>query len=365
MDSNSKNDILFDATGRQHTVTFQKLELIAKGGMAMVYRGVQPSLNRFIAIKKIKDEYLDNPEVRERFRREAKTLASVLHQNVAHVYDFVEDNSEPYLVMEYIDGMDLSFVLEKVNNLPPIVTAAIALQIAKGLSFIHANQLIHRDIKPANIRITTRGTVKLMDFGIVMNLEDEGLTRPGVMVGSPSYLSPEQVLGDSVTAASDIFLLGIVLYEMLTGTKPFKDDGKHSVYQQIREADFLPIKKLNPRVPKSLAKIVERCLQKEPHHRFSSAKQIIFALENTLGHFKREGESIILKYLEEEALLSASVVYDFSPAVKIKKWKLSWVFALILSAATFGAGFWWGSAHKNFAKTSPSNYPAPQNIKSR
>src|SRR5690606_33721280 len=149
--------------------------------------------------KKLKEELRDNPEILERFRREALSLATVLHQNVAHVYDLVETDGEPYLLVEYIEGIDLSTIIEKVGNLPPDIAIATLLGVAKGVSYIHNHNLIHRDIKPSNIRITTRGEVKLMDFGIVMVIENESLTRPGTMVGSPSYLSPEQVLGENIT----------------------------------------------------------------------------------------------------------------------------------------------------------------------
>src|SRR5690606_26688517 len=159
----------------------------------------QVSLDRYIVIKKLKDEMLTNSETMERFRREAKALASVLHQNVAHVYDYVENGLESYILMEYIEGIDVSSLVAKVGHVPGDIAACILLGVARGVSYIHAHHLIHRDIKPSNIRLTPRGEVKLMDFGIVMDIDNQGLTRPGLMVGSPSYLSPEQVLGDSIT----------------------------------------------------------------------------------------------------------------------------------------------------------------------
>lgn len=158
---------------------------IASGGMAHIFQARQPALDRYIVIKKLKEELFSNPETLERFRREAKALASVLHQNIAHVYDFVESGRESFLLMEYIDGIDLSTGIQKLGNLPVEISLSILLNVARGVSYIHAHHLIHRDIKPGNIRLTTRGEVKLMDFGIVMDIENTSLTRPGMMVGSP------------------------------------------------------------------------------------------------------------------------------------------------------------------------------------
>ncbi|MFM8315756.1 MAG: serine/threonine protein kinase, partial [Deltaproteobacteria bacterium] len=232
-----------------------EVKKIASGGMAHIFRARQPSLERYIVVKKLKEELFSNPETLERFRREAKALASVLHQNIAHVYDFVESGQDSFLLMEYIDGLDLSTIVQKVGNLPPDIAAAILLNVARGVSYIHAYHLIHRDIKPSNIRLTTRGEVKLMDFGIVMDIENTSLTRPGMMVGSPSYLSPEQVLGDPITPAADIFLMGITFYEMLTGTRPFKEAEKETVFQRIRETKYIPARKMNSAIPKKLDQI--------------------------------------------------------------------------------------------------------------
>ncbi len=288
-----------------------EVKKIASGGMAHIFQARQPSLGRYIVVKKLKEELFTNPETLERFRREAKALASVLHQNIAHVYDFVESGKDSFLLMEYIEGIDLSTVTQKVGNLPPEIAASILLNVARGVSYIHAYHLIHRDIKPANIRLTTRGEVKLMDFGIVMDIENTSLTRTGMMVGSPSYLSPEQVLGDPITPAADIFLLGITLYEMLTGTRPFKEAEKETVFQRIRETKYIPARKMNSAIPKKLDKIIEKCLQKHPEDRYSDVKKVISELEQFLGAEKNTRTSdVILKYLDQEALISPAIQYS-------------------------------------------------------
>ncbi|MBI4406191.1 MAG: serine/threonine protein kinase [Deltaproteobacteria bacterium] len=289
----------------------RELKCIAKGGMAQIYRAHQPSLDRYVVVKQLRQEHSHDPETIERFRREARALASVLHQNVAHVYDFVESEGESYILMEYIDGLDLSTVIEKVGHLPPLIAAAIMLNACKGMAYIHTHNIIHRDIKPSNIRLTTRGEVKLMDFGIVVKAENEALTRPGIMVGSPCYLSPEQVLGDAITPKADIFLLGICFYEMLTGTRPFSNDAGATVFQKIREAHYIPVRQMQSQVPKALSRMVERCLQKEPSKRYSDAKVLIADLENYLGPLRSSHtEDLILKFLDEEALLKSTVSYS-------------------------------------------------------
>lgn len=286
------------------------VKIIATGGMSLIFRARQPTLDRYIVVKKLKEELLTNPETLERFRREAKALASILHQNVAHVYDFVESGHESYILMEYIDGIDVSQLVEKVGHLPPNVAAAILLGVAKGVGYLHAHHLIHRDIKPSNVRLTTHGEVKLMDFGIVMDIDNQGLTRPGMMVGSPSYLSPEQVLGDPISPQADIFLLGIFLYEMLTGTRPFKDEGRETVFQRIREAKYVPVKDMQSQAPGALDRIVRKCLQKDPNKRYANIKQLIAELERYLGPTKSSHtEDLILTYLDEEALLAPAVPY--------------------------------------------------------
>jgi serine/threonine protein kinase len=330
-----------------------EVKCIAKGGMAYIFRARQPSLERYIVVKKLKDEYMGNPEMLERFRREARSLASVLHQNVAHVYDFVDGNRESYIVMEYIDGIDLSTIVSKVGNIPARVAAAILLGVARGVSYIHAHNLVHRDIKPSNIRITNRGLVKLMDFGIVMDIDNASLTRPGMMVGSPSYLSPEQVLADPITPRSDLFLLGIVLYEMLTGTRPFKEENGETVFQRIRTADYIPVREMQSSAPSALERIVRKCLQKDPERRYPSVRELIADLEKFLGpRTSSRSEDVILEYLDGEALLNAGVPFESVAEESQMSWKSPALWRQIgigvgIAAAGFLLGLWVASAHRS------------------
>jgi|694.fasta_scaffold60002_5 serine/threonine protein kinase len=332
-----------------------QIHQVASGGMAIVFKAKQPKLDRFVAVKSLKPALLQNSETRERFRREAKALASVLHQNIAHVYDFSESEDEALIFMEYIDGIDLSQVIQKVGAIPPDIAAAILLGLARGVSYIHDRHLIHRDIKPSNIRLTTRGEVKLMDFGIVMDTENHSLTRPGMMVGSPSYLSPEQVLGDPLNSQSDIFLLGICLYEMMTGTRPFKEEGSKTIFQRIRDCEFVPAQQMNSSIPRRLNQMIDRCLERDPRDRYSSAREIVQELENFLGTTKSSHtQDLILKFFDEESLLTPAI--PFSENLKSKKgWneRLSFtsvVIGTVLLICGVGIGFSWASRiHSNQA----------------
>lgn len=341
---------------------------IASGGMAHIFQARQPALDRYIVVKKLKDELFTNPETLERFRREAKALASVLHQNIAHVYDFVESGKDSFLLMEYIEGVDLSTVIQKVGNIPFDVAASILLNVCRGVSYIHAYHLIHRDIKPANIRLTARGEVKLMDFGIVMDIENTSLTRPGMMVGSPSYLSPEQVLGDPITPSADIFLLGITFYEMMTGTRPFKEAERETVFQRIRETRYIPARQMNSTIPKKLNRIVEKCLEKAPSDRYTNVKELMGELEQYLGVQKSNHTSdLILKYLDQEALVTPKIQYSEVKETQSFLKKMNWI--LIGGGAVFLLlGFLIGYWARPKMVPGPSTYPSakpinPKNVK--
>lgn len=317
------------------------VKLIATGGMAQIFRARQPALDRYIAVKRLKEELLGNPEAKERFRREAKALASVLHQNIAHVYDFVETNRESYILMEYIDGIDLSDVIAKLGHIPSEIAASILIGVSKGVNYIHDHRLIHRDIKPSNIRLTSRGEVKLMDFGIVMDIDNESLTRPGMMVGSPCYLSPEQVLGDTLTSQADIFLLGICLYEMLTGAKPFIEGDGETVFQKIRDVRFRPVRSVQPQVPSVMEKIVHRCLKKSLEKRYATVQELIGDLEAFVGPMaSAHTDEVILHFLDHETLVTPSVpLTEIKKAKEPKKKKrVVWPWVLLLMAGLLAAG---------------------------
>ena len=196
---------------------YRLVELLGSGGMATIYRATDTGLGRDVALKLLRPEYLRDPDFSSRFRQEAQAAASLSHPNIVTVYDYGEDPSGPYIVMELIDGEDLATILRRSGALPPRQVARIGAGVARALAAAHARGLIHRDIKPGNVLIGADGTVKVVDFGIARAIAEAQVTLPGTTLGSVHYFSPEQARGEPATTSSDIYSLGIVLYEMLTG----------------------------------------------------------------------------------------------------------------------------------------------------
>jgi serine/threonine-protein kinase len=242
---------------------------IGSGGMAVIYKAVQEPLERVVAIKALKPSIAVDSQFAMRFEREARFMASLQHENIIHVNDFIKDGDTMYIVMEYVQGIDLYDLLQLTPKLPVEVAAIIALQVARALDYAHFRGLVHRDIKPANIMISRRGDVKLMDFGIARDESLSDLTESGTGVGTPSYMSPEQILGDKLDFRSDIFSLGIVIYQCLTGAKPFVEDDTRTVMQKIRLDRYASPRKLVSSVPSSLERILARCMEKLPSNRAS------------------------------------------------------------------------------------------------
>jgi serine/threonine-protein kinase len=259
------------------------LSEIASGGMAVVYKAVQESLNRTVAVKALKTAVAVDAQFTIRFEREALSLAQLQHENIIHVYDFYKERGALFIVMEYVEGVDLYDVLERCGRLPLDVAAIIAMQVARALDYAHYRGVIHRDIKPANIMIARSGGVKLMDFGIARDQSFSDLTQTGTGLGTPSYMSPEQILGDRVDFRSDVFSLGIVLYQMTTGRKPFIEDEHKSVMHKIRLEQAPSPRKLNPEIPRELDRIMTRCMQKAPRDRWRSTQDLVLALERFLA----------------------------------------------------------------------------------
>jgi len=248
---------------------------IGSGGMATVYKAIQEPLGRTVAIKALKPSIAMDSQFARRFEREAHFMASLQHENILNVHDFLKDGRSMYIVMEYVQGTDLYDLLDRVPMLPVDVAAIVTLQIARALDYAHFRGIIHRDIKPANIMIARDGQVKLMDFGIARDENLSDLTETGTGLGTPSYMSPEQILGDKLDFRSDIFSVGIVLYQMLTGRKPFVEDESRTVMQKIRLDRFVSPTRWNRDVPRQLERILTRCMEKMPSNRYPSTQALI------------------------------------------------------------------------------------------
>jgi serine/threonine-protein kinase len=282
------------------------VEEVASGGMAVVYRAVQDPLGRTVAIKALKSSAAAEEHVVTRFEREAKSLANLQHENIIHVYDFHRERGALFIVMEYVQGIDLYDLLEKCGRLPYDVAAIIAMQVGRALDYVHYRSIVHRDIKPANVMLSRSGGVKVMDFGIARDQSYGGdLTEAGTGIGTPAYMSPEQVLGDKLDARSDIFSLGVVLYQMVTGKKPFVEDEKRSAMHKIRLEKHVSVRKLNPDIPRELERIIDRCLEKQPRERWRSAQHMVMALERFLArHVEMNHHARLVLFLRANGVIT-------------------------------------------------------------
>ncbi|MGB8932877.1 MAG: protein kinase [Anaeromyxobacteraceae bacterium] len=252
---------------------------IGRGGMGIVYEARQEALDRTVAIKALDAKLARSKELVERFRREGRAYAQLRHQAIVAVHDLVEKEETVYLVTDFVDGADLTRVLAKGGTLPPECAAIVGARVAEALDYVHFNHLLHRDVKPANVMLSRDGEVKLMDFGIAKDERETDLTRAGMLVGSPSYLAPEVLGGDPADAKADVWALGVTLYELLTGEKPFKGRDAEELFRAIRKGSFRRIRSITPACPRGLARAVERCLKRSPRSRWESAGALARALD--------------------------------------------------------------------------------------
>src|SRR4051794_41165368 len=248
---------------------------IGAGGMSTVYRAFDTVLERQVAIKLMHREIASDSDQLERFRREARAVAQLNHPHVVGVIDAGEDDQTPFIVFEYVEGETLKDRIRRHGRLPVTEAVAYAIEVARALGAAHERHIVHRDVKPQNVLIDEEGTAKVTDFGIARSLTEEGLTADGRVLGTTDYVSPEQALGHAVTGQSDLYSLGIVLYEMLTGDVPFHGENQVSVaMKHVREE--LPDVQLRRReVPSARAAVIARAPAKELDRRYSDDRQLI------------------------------------------------------------------------------------------
>lgn len=271
---------------------YEILDRIGGGGMALVYKGHDILLNRLIAVKVLRQQYVHDEEFIRRFRREAQAAASLSHPNVVSIYDVGQEDETHYIVMEYVEGKTLNDLIKERAPLPVEESIRIAGQICDALDHAHHNQIIHRDIKPHNILIGKNGRVKVTDFGIARAADASQITQTGSVVGSVHYFSPEHAKGTLTGAQSDLYSLGIVLYQMLTGRLPFLGESPISVALKHLQEDVEEPRKVNPMIPQSVENIILKSMRKNPQERYRSAKEMLQDLDTCL-HADRRSEAKI------------------------------------------------------------------------
>ena len=262
---------------------YRLIELLGQGGMATIYRAHDAQLGRDVAVKLLRPQYGRDPDFLARFRDEARSVAALSHPNIVQVFDYGEDESGPYIVMELVEGDDLASIVRDTGPLPPRQAARISAEIAKALHAAHGRGIVHRDVKPSNVLVSRDGRVKVADFGIARALAESQLTLPGTTLGSVHYFSPEQARGEPATPASDIYALGIVLFETLTGQRPFAGDGAAAVALARLQGPPPRPSDIRSSVPPALDAVVARAMAREPEARFASAASMANALEAYLA----------------------------------------------------------------------------------
>jgi serine/threonine-protein kinase len=256
---------------------------VAAGGMSTVYRAIDETLERTVAVKLMNREVATDSDQLERFRREARAVAQLSHPHIVGVIDAGEDDGRPYIVFEYVEGETLKDLIRREGRLPLPEAVAYAIEIARALGAAHARHIIHRDVKPQNVLIDLEGSAKVTDFGIARTLEEDGLTADGRVLGTTDYVSPEQALGQPVTGRSDLYSLGIVLYEMLTGDVPFHGDNQVAVAMKHVREEIPDVAELRPGISAALAQVVDTATAKSASERYADDREMIADLEDALG----------------------------------------------------------------------------------
>jgi serine/threonine-protein kinase len=262
-------------------------EVLGTGGMSRVYRARDRLLERAVALKVLHDSHHADAEAIERFRREARAVAQLSHANIVSVIDRGESDGKQFIVFELVEGESLDDLIGREGRLPVARALELAIEIGRALSFAHEHGIVHRDVKPQNVLLNGDGAAKVTDFGIARSLEGDGVTLTGTVLGTSNYIAPEQATGGPVDACTDIYALGVVLFELLTGDVPYKGESFLAVAMRHAHDSVPDLRELRPEVPERVADAVTRAMAKEPADRFRSMDDFIQELEHCLG--ERDG----------------------------------------------------------------------------
>ena len=304
--------------GQKINDRYQIIKTIGEGGMANVYLAYDTILDRNVAVKVLRGDLATDEKFVRRFQREALSASSLSHPNIVEVYDVGEDNGSYYIVMEYIEGKHLKQLLKKRGNLTLTEVVDIMLQVTDGMSAAHDSYIIHRDIKPQNIMILENGLIKITDFGIAMALNSTQLTQTNSVMGSVHYLPPEQASGKGATIQSDVYSMGILMYELLTGTLPFRGDNAVEIALKHIKEPFPSIKEKLPNIPQSIENIIMKATAKNVKNRYADAKEMHDDLKTALLDSRINEPKYVFKYPEDEGD-GAKKKVEASPAAKPKE----------------------------------------------
>jgi len=266
---------------KTHLGHYEIVAELGRGGMGVVYKGYEPSLARYVAIKELSPSLAHDAAVVERFLREARSMAMLNDPHIIQIYSIGQENEQPFFVMEFVDGISVAGLIVRDHRLQSGDALKIVEQTAHGLATAHDRGVIHRDVKPANLILSQRGQVKIADFGIALANSDMNakLTSAGEVVGTPGYLSPEILLGNPVDQRSDLYALGVVLFEMLTGRTPFSDASVYKLMLSVVESEVPDVREINSEIDPGVAAILGRMLLKDPAKRYQSMRELIADLE--------------------------------------------------------------------------------------
>ncbi|MDH4270676.1 MAG: protein kinase [Candidatus Aminicenantes bacterium] len=302
---------------------YQVTEELGKGGMGRVYKAYDTEIGEHVALKVLKPEISADESIVERFRNELKLARRISHRNICRMFDIGRSQDTTYIAMEFVSGEDLKTLLRRVGQLPARRTVAVALQVCEGLAEAHRLGVVHRDLKPQNIMVDREGNARIMDFGIARSLKGKGVTEAGVILGTPDYMSPEQLEGKEADQRSDIYALGAVLFEMVTGEPPFEGETPLIVAAKHKTEKPRDPREANPQVPEALSRLILRCLEKEKGARYQSAEEVAAGL------------TTIERELPKTRGATAKVTKAYPTGLR-KRWPMVVAGAAILALAAIG-----------------------------
>jgi tRNA A-37 threonylcarbamoyl transferase component Bud32 len=337
---------------------YQLLAKIGQGGMAEVYRAQDVALGRLVAVKALRCEYVVDPTFLVRFHREAQSAAGLTHPNIVAVHDFGHDQGRPYIVMEYVPGRDLGTILQEGGPLSVDQAVDICLQICAAVGYAHRAGLVHGDMKPGNVLIAPDGRAKVVDFGLARALGESAMDEEGELVwGTPAYFAPEQAAGDRVVPATDVYAIGVILYEMLTGRLPFSGTDNEVARKHLYETP-VSVDRINPRIPARLARIIDMAMRKQPGERFRTADH----MRQALADFRQRGEGQTGYYAPPSGPVSRPAPARAAAPAGTPAAGTDWVamtlgfFAIV---AVLGLVPLWAAVYRAYVRPSPATLPTP------